>query len=74
MQIFIGIVVGMLIGVLIGIIYMTLTVTFSYSDAYMDGANAFKDFVISRLTKMQGHTENVTCEQLIEEINKVYEG
>ena len=73
MQIFISVVVGMLIGVLIGIIYMTLTVTFSYSDAYMDGVNAFKDFVIRHLTEMQEHIDSVTCEQLIEEINKVYE-
>ena len=68
MQIFISVTVGMLIGVIIGIIYMTLTVTFSYSDAYMDGANAFKDFVIRCLTEMQKHTENVTCEQLMEEL------
>lgn len=73
MQILISIVVGILIGILIGISYMTLTVTFSYSDAYMDGANAFKDFVIRRLTEMQKRTENVTCEQFVEEINKAYE-
>ena len=37
--------------------------------------NAFKDFVIRCLTEIQKHTENVTCEQLIEEINErlVYE-
>lgn len=67
------IIVGIVIGVVMGVFYMALASTSSYSNAYMDGANAFKDFVIRRLTKMQEHTENVTCEQLIEEINKIYE-
>lgn len=64
MQIFIGIVIG----VLIGISYMALTLSFSYYDAYMNGAIAFKQFVFKRLTEMQEHTENVTYEQLMEEL------
>ena len=64
MQFFIGIVIG----VLIGIFYIALVSSSGYSDAYMDGANAYKQFVIRRLTEMQEHTDSVTCEQLMEEL------
>lgn len=60
--------IGMVIGILIGIFYMALASSSGYSDAYMDGVNDFKQFVIRRLTGMQEHTDNVTCEQLMEEL------
>ena len=60
--------IGILIGASIGVFSIALASTAGYSDAYMDGANAFKDFVIRRLTEMKEHTENVTCEQLMEEL------
>lgn len=64
MQFFIGIVIG----ALIGIFYMALASSSGHSDVYMDGANAYKQFVIRRLTEMQEHTDNVTCAQLMEEL------
>ena len=60
--------IGIAIGTLIGVFYMALASASGYSDAYMDGANDFKQFVIKRLTEMQEHTENVTCAQLMEEL------
>ena len=60
--------IGMVVGVLIGIFYIALAQAAGHSDAYMDGVNAYKKFVIKRLTEMQERTENVTCEQLMEEL------
>lgn len=60
--------IGIVIGVLIGIFYISLASSSGYSDAYMDGANAYKQFVIRRLIEIQEHTDSVTCEQLMEEL------
>ena len=60
--------IGIVIGVFIGIFYMALASSSGYSDAYMDGANDFKQFVIKRLSEIQERTGNVACEQLMEEL------
>ena len=63
------IIIGIVIGSLMGIFCMALMSASNYDDAYMEGANDFKEYVINRLVKMQEHTDNVTCEQLMEELN-----
>ena len=60
--------IGVVIGVLIGIFYIALVSSSSNSDAYIQGANDYKKFVIRRLTEMHDHADNVTLVQLMEEL------